>query len=230
MEHFFSLEERIQHVLMMQSKFLSDFGLFHGRMGVAITFAHLYRHTRNEMYDDCMNEMLDDILKKTYKGLDIGFEYGFSGIGWGLEYLLQNHFVGGKGTIVCEALDRKIMEKDPRRITDLSLETGLEGLLHYILAHLNGAILNGVQFPFDDRYLNDLDEAVRLVPLGDVQPSLVSLIDIYKGWHGKKDTLNYQFNIGKFIKPVKIEDGRLSEYSLGIREGCSGNLLKSLLQ
>lgn len=229
MEHIFSPEEEILHVLLLQSKFLSDFGLFNGKMGVAITFAHLYRRTRNDIYDDCMNELMDEILKKTYKGLETGFASGFSGIGWGIEYLLQNRFVGGNGADICEAIDRKIMEKDPRRCMDMSLETGFEGMLHYVLAHLNGAILNASPLPFDSQYLKDLYEAVGAIPQSDVSASLTALINSYTEWYRKKTPLNYQFNMEKLIMPVEIKDGRLNDCALGIRDGLAGILLKNLL-
>lgn len=228
MEHIFSPEEEILHVLLLQSKFLSDFGLFNGKMGVAIAFAHLYRRTRNDIYDDCMNELLDEILKKTYKGLETGFASGFSGIGWGIEYLLQNRFVGGNGTDICEAIDRKIMEKDPRRITDMSLETGLEGMLHYVLAHLNGAILNASPLPFDGQYLEDLYEAVGAIKQTGMSASLITLMKSYTEWYRKKTPLDYQFNIEKLMMPIEIKDGRLNDYALGIRDGLAGILLKGL--
>lgn len=215
--------------MLLQSKFLSDFGLFNGKMGVAIAFAHLYRRTRNDIYDDCMNELLDEILKKTYKGLETGFASGFSGIGWGIEYLLQNRFVGGNGTDICEAIDRKIMEKDPRRITDMSLETGLEGILHYVLAHLNGAVLSSSPLPFDGQYLEDLYEAVGAIKQSDISASLTALIDSYTEWYRKKTLLNYQFNMEKLIMPIEIKDRWLNDCSLGIRDGLAGILLKGLL-
>lgn len=143
MNTLFDLSKRIQHRLILKSKFLSDYGLLSGKTGIAIVFAHLHKQYHNEVYYDCMSELLDDILENTYQGLNMDFASGFSGIGWGIEYLLQNQFVAGDGIEVCAELDKKIMEKDPRRIANVSLESGLEGLLHYVLAHLNGAVRKG---------------------------------------------------------------------------------------
>lgn len=119
------------------------------------------------------------------------------------------------------------MERDPRRITDLSLETGLEGLLHYVLAHLHGAIQKGSSLPFDDSYLADLYSSVRSIQ--KCNPSLHLLINKYMDWYNHKKELEYQLDIASFIAPLEIGEKRCSECSLGIRDGLSGMLLKQLL-
>ena len=55
-----------------------------------------------------------------------------------MEYLIQNRLVEGDSLEVCKEFDERIVRENVRRMTDLSLETGLEGLLHYITAHLQG--------------------------------------------------------------------------------------------
>lgn len=226
----FSFSDRILHILLLNSKFLSDFGLFAGKTGLAITFAHLYKQTLTSIYDDCMGELLDDIMGKTYKGLGTDFASGFAGIGWGLEYLLQNGFAEGKGVDVCGELDSKIMERDPRRITDLSLETGMEGLLHYVLAHLHGAISKGDLLPFDETYLGDLYSSVMSLKQCNLSVPLRVLIDKYINWYANRITLDYKLDVTLFIKNTEVNEERCFEYPLGIREGLSGILLKQCLQ
>lgn len=226
----FLLFDRIQHILLLKSTFLSDFGLLNGKMGVAIAFAHLYRKTLNDVYEDCMEELLDDIIERTYKGLDIDFLSGFSGIGWGIEYLLQNGFVEGNGVDICEDLDCKIMERDPRRITDLSLETGMEGLLHYVLAHLHGAVRQGGALPFDETYLEDLHSSVQSICRYDVCSSLGLLIDTYLSWYSNRLVLNYPLDIVCFFHGIQVDEKHCTEYSLGLRDGLSGIILKQILQ
>lgn len=226
----FNLSDRIQHIILLKSKFLSDFGLFNGKTGVAILYAHLHQQTHNSLYDDCMSELLDDVLERTYVGLGVDFASGFSGIGWGIEYLIQNGFVEGNSAKICEELDRKIMEKDPRRITDISLEVGLEGLLHYLLAHLSGTIRDGKSLPFDEMYLRDLNTMVESMHKDRLSSSLNLLIDKYMSWYNDRLTLDYQMNITSFINQIEIDEKRLSEYPLGVRNGLSGILLKQFIR
>ena len=42
------LINRIQHILMLKSKFLPDVGLLEGKTGIVLAFACLYRHTCNK--------------------------------------------------------------------------------------------------------------------------------------------------------------------------------------
>lgn len=224
-----NLSERIQNSLMLKSKLLSDVGLLNGKMGMAIAFGHLYKQTLNEVFDDCMSELVDNILETTYKGLDIGFLSGFSGIGWGIEYMIQHGFVEGNGVEVCSELDLRIMEKDPRRITDFSLETGLEGLLHYVLAHLCGAIRQESQLPFDNTYLGDLYSSLKSRHQCGESSTLNLLINKYTDWYNGTNTLGYHWNILSFIEPIEVDEKRIAEYPLGIRDGLSGVLLKQLL-
>lgn len=225
----FNFSDQILHVLLLNSKFLSDFGLFTGKTGLAIAFAHLYRRTPDSIYDDCLGELLDDIMQKTHKGLDTDFASGFAGIGWGVEYLLQNAFVEGKAIDVCEELDLKIMEKDSRRITDLSLESGMEGLLHYVLAHLHGAISKGGSLPFDETFLSDLYSSVMSLKRCKSPTPLNMLIEKYINWYSDRLALDYKLDISLFIKDIEVNEKHCSEYPLGIRDGLSGILLKQCL-
>ena len=73
--------------------------------------------------------------------MPLDFANGLTGIGWGVEYLIQKGFQKGVGVEICEAIDAKLMAVNLRRVHDLSLETGIEGWLHYIMAHAQGAKL-----------------------------------------------------------------------------------------
>lgn len=103
----FNTQDRIAHILILKSSHHSDIGLLDGKMGIAIAFAHLSRcSTNNEIYYECMSDLLDDILGDIHKGLNYSFKLGLSGIGWGIEYLIQNGFVEGDSVEICEEIDR----------------------------------------------------------------------------------------------------------------------------
>lgn len=109
--------------------------------------------------------------------LIFSFASGLSGIGWGVEYLIQNGFVEGEGVEICEEIDQKIMKTDPRRIVDMSLDTGFEGILHYVVYHLQGAFKQNIRLPFDERYLSDLYAVCKL--LKEQKNDINMLLDIY---------------------------------------------------
>lgn len=217
---------RIQNMLMLRSKFVSDAGLLKGKTGIVLAYAHLYAYTHNDVYYDCMSELLDDVLDNIHKRMGVGFMSGLSGIGWGIEYLLQNHFVEGEGIEVCEDIDREIMAFDPRRISDLSLENGLEGLLHYVLIHIRG---NNGALPFDEMYLSDLYGRVKALISDRKETSVNQLGNIYMDWYEKRLVPDYQIDIMQFVCSPEIELSSLSSSELGIREGVAGLLLKQVL-
>lgn len=51
------------------------------------------------------------------------------------------------------------MEWDPRRATDLSFESGLEGVACYVSSRLKSTVRN--RMPFDQVYLSELEMAVQ---------------------------------------------------------------------
>ena len=151
----FTEEQQLMDRLMMEASFLADLGLFHGKMGVVILFYECGKRGDNSVLTEFADELLENLWNEINQSTPTGFASGLAGIGWGIEYLIQQGFVEAPDDI-CDEIDRRIMETDIRRITNPSLETGLAGLLHYILAHIRGAIRRNASTPFDAIYLADL--------------------------------------------------------------------------
>lgn len=154
-----TIRRMVEH-LILNSSFTSDLGLFHGKMGTVIFFAHYARWTGNALYEDFADELLGEIYEDIHTDTPINLESGLCGIGWGIEYLVQNGFMEGDTDEILEDIDRRIMERDPRRMTDLSFRTGLGGILFYATARLTASRESDGQ-PFDSLYLNDLKEAAQ---------------------------------------------------------------------
>lgn len=149
------LLERIANHLVINSSFLDNLGLFHGKMGIAIFFYHYARYADISVYEDFAGELLDEIYEDIHRGISFDFENGLCGIGWGIEYLLQNKYIEGDSDEILEDIDRKIMEYDPRRITDTTFRSGFAGLSCYIRTRLNSPCRNPNTLPFDVLYLSE---------------------------------------------------------------------------
>lgn len=130
-----------------------DLSLFHGKMGLVLFFFHYYRHTHNSLYEKIVEELLNDIYEDVHNDIPINLEFGLCGLGWGIEYLAQHQFIEGDTDEILEDIDTKIMALDVRRITDMSLETGLEGIAWYVLLRLTSPYS---QRAFDEIYKKDL--------------------------------------------------------------------------
>ena len=160
----FTVEQQIIHELLLRSSIENDLGLFYGKTGLVLFFVHYFEQTNNPVFEDTANELVEELMEEINQELPTGFASGLSGIGWGLEYLTQNGLYEGDSLEICEEIDKKIMEKDSRRMNDYTLDTGLEGLLHYILAHIKGVLTKHAKMPFDENYLNDLYQTVSNIP------------------------------------------------------------------
>ena len=199
------LLQRIANRLMLNVSFLHNLGLYHGKMGAVLFFAHYARYTDNERYDDFAGELLDEIYEDIHTELVIDFENGLCGIGWGVEYLLQNGFMEGDSDDVLIDMDKKIMERDLRRIENRDVCDGLAGISYYIYARLHSSCRkDGVQ-PFDATYLTD--------------------------WNSVKSDIIIPDNkhILQAIFPKKLNDEDFLTWDLGLNKGCIGRGLKMLL-
>lgn len=148
--------KQIANHLMINSSFLSNLGLFHGKMGIILFFAHYARYTKNSLYDDFAGELLDEVFEDIHAGLSLDLENGLAGIGWGLLHLLKNQFVTGDPDEILMDIDSKFLEVNLLRIRDLSLERGLEGYLCYLQERLSMT-----QSPlFDTEYINDFQKVL----------------------------------------------------------------------
>lgn len=155
--------DRIAKYLILNSSFLDNSGLVNGKMGVVIFFCHYSRYCKNLLYDDFAGELLDEIYEDITIDAPIDFENGLSGIGWGIEYLIQNYFMQGNSSQILEEIDCNIMKLDPKRIHDLTFRKGILGIAYYIAYHVK-SIRNNMTV-FDQSYLNQIFSAISNISL-----------------------------------------------------------------
>lgn len=227
----FNLEQRIINLLMFRANFLKDTGLLSGKMGIVLFFASYHRLCLESIYETIADELMEQVIEAVHKELPIGLGSGLSGIGWGIEFLIQNGLLEGDSVEICEEIDRKIMERDPRRITDFSLETGLEGILHYVLAHINGTIKGHLAMPFDKTYLFDLYSTLdSLSGKEGMNEDLVHLIDEYVQFYEGRKSISYKPAITSFIGLSDVDENKITTYPIGIKDGLTGFLFKSFIE
>lgn len=199
------LLQRIANHLMMNTSCTKDIGLYHGKMGIVIFFVHYSRYMNNDTYSDFASEILNEVYMRVNVNLPIDFENGLCGIGWGIEYLLQNDFVEGDGADILFDVDKKIMERDLKRITDLNFKTGLEGISCYIQSRILSSIRNSSILPFDSVYLSDW-ECCRKKNMQYLMPEVL-----------------------KSIVKDSFCQGNFHETEIGLEKGHAGFALKKIL-
>lgn len=151
------MEQQIRKIadyLLLQSSNMREVGLFHGKMGVTVA---LYMYSAK--YDDpLMEEYAWDLFQQVYEAvhvdMPVGIESGLAGIGYGTTLLRKYGLVDCDLNEILMDVDFKIMERDPRRMSDRSVRTGLGGILQYIALRQS---TNEPLLTFDRQYLTELN-------------------------------------------------------------------------
>ena len=151
----FTEEQKMLHHLILHSHDVpTAWGLFNGMTGIMLVLAHYAKVRRMPVVEYVSDYLMEQITKNITKTSSISFGNGMAGIGWSIEFLIQNGYMKGCGVELTREIDERIMEVDIRRMTDDTMENGTIGLLHYVIAHIQGAILQG-QKAFDSQYIDD---------------------------------------------------------------------------
>ena len=108
-----------------------------------------------------------------HENVPIDFVNGLCGICWGIEYLLCHSLMDGDADEVLEDIDKKIIERDPLYVRDLSLHTGVQGILMYVAARLSHVRTNDYR-PFPSGYLERLQK--RLAGISPSDPELTACL------------------------------------------------------
>ena len=138
------LLERFECTQTLNSDFYLHNGLKGGKMGAIIFFFHCSRETGVDKYEEIAEHLLDDIYQNLSQNIPLDFVNGLSGIGWGIEYLLQHGFVEGEADEILSEIDEYIIDEINRQhMAGLDLERGVVGLGRYILMRLRTSWRHG---------------------------------------------------------------------------------------
>ena len=202
-------EKMLNHLILHANDVPNAIGLLDGKMGIALVLAHYARCSRKKKIEHAADFLVDNVMNQLTTTVSIDFANGLSGIGWGIEYLIQNNYMKGCGADILQDLDERIMQVDVTRIKDWSLEKGLLGILHYVLYHLQGANKSELRV-FDKPYL-----ASWLSILKDNE-DLHKLLQ--KGLDKEKDF--YKSDLHIFIK----QQSRVDTKKLSLGNGLAGKI------
>ncbi len=137
MKAIISIDQKIINTLLLNASFIDNIGLMHGKMGICIYFFHLGRKTGIKMYEEYAGELIDEIYEEINTTTPLNFENGLAGIGWGVEYLVQNRFIEANTDEVLADFDTKLCNASLNiGIKNLSILTGAIGIVPYFLSRI----------------------------------------------------------------------------------------------
>jgi hypothetical protein len=176
------------------SKFIQNnydggkFGLVEGYMGNSVIYFLLAKVFRNKQYAKRGRKMLEKVSANSELINDSNFKIGFTGIGWSIEWLVQENLMSDLDS------DEMLLSIDEaskalisfKKDEDLSLFTGLLGNLKY----------------FEKRLLSDNSNTNRYMKLSNLEALVVLTDDLDSRVINVNDTFNAElWTEGKFTIP-----------------------------
>lgn len=217
---------RIARHLILYSSFYPYAGLLKGKMGIAIFFYELFKAINQKVYNDYAGDLIDEIYEKINSYSSPYFNDGLAGIGWGFEYIIRKKFVDADADDILENLDKQIMERDVRKITNVDLDRGLKGIAHYIITRC----ANREKYAVETLYIKDLIQVFQRQATQDQETQILTsyLISIIQRRPIPNDGL---FALNKYIKAIQYKSETIfnKKRALGILDnGYTGIGLKLL--
>lgn len=130
---------------------LAGSGLFKGSMGVCLALFVLNREKKDQLIDDFASNLLDGIYARAIKERNAFFDTGFSGIGWGVNYLMENNYCIGDVDEVLIDIDAFVFKEITSQDNiPINVSKGLLGYLLYSIArlgnpeHEHGSVLHEI--------------------------------------------------------------------------------------
>lgn len=164
---------RIADYLLLYSSHMPEVGLFHGKLGVAVAL-YMYSHRYS---DELMGEYAWELFQQVYDGvhdaMPVGLDSGLAGIGYGTTLLRKYELIDGDLNDTLSDIDSKIMQHDPRRMTDMTTRLGAKGLWLYI--KLRESIGEPIM-TFDPSYLSELRDTMAAHHVEEPSKELIDLI------------------------------------------------------
>lgn len=219
----FTYEQKLLNQVILHANDVPTRGLFSGQMGITLVLAEYARLRKLHHLYTAIDFLLDEILSNLLVSMSLCFTDGLTGIGWGVEYLIQKKLRKGSAIEVCEEIDHLLLQQNILRISNLGLDTGFEGWLHYIIAHIQGGRENKKKV-FDKYFLDDVHQKCLQLLNQDISPSLRILCFTYINMLNEGSAITYKFDLSTFVSSG-ISKG---EDRLGLHRGLSGLLFTAI--
>jgi glycosyltransferase involved in cell wall biosynthesis len=172
------------HTLLNFNK-IQDAGILYGKMGILIFLFYYAEYSNNTIFWELSEELLDKFCTSLNIYQSYCFNTGLTGIGWGISYLYQNKFIDGNINEILEEIDKKVMEANPIKIDDLSIETGIGGIFLYVLSRMHSIKKEQLKNPFDEQFLESLFLKAKSILDEEINSNAIYTISKYADYYIK---------------------------------------------
>lgn len=202
--------------LIINSLGVHDLGLYTGKMGITIFFYHYSRFKNIDIYNDFADSLLEEIIQDLDTSISINFKDGLSGIGWGIQYLIENQFVKSEDDEILSDFDDRILEYDFNKIFDKELSLDDKGILYYILSRVFATKCGANS---TNRIVEKLDLDILkkncVLHFGNIYPSVDSILNLSL--------------LRSLWSDILFDRNSINKIPLGINKGLAGIGLNILL-
>lgn len=151
-----TLFKRIANTVMLNASFTDNLGLLNGKMGIAIFFYHYFRYSGNNIYEEYAGGLIDEIYSEININTQVDLADGFTGIGWGVEYLVNNGFVQADTDEALSEIDAAVYRIRLNTPVLVNPNDNFFSYGHYYISRLGG-------HKIDDADLNTLIRKYHLI-------------------------------------------------------------------
>jgi hypothetical protein len=101
--------QSIANVLLLYTGSVTNPGL-NGKMGICLFFYHYSRYSNKALYEEFAGTLLDEVIDSLHKDSPVDFVNGIAGIGWAVEYLVQNKFIEADTDEILADVDQSVLQ------------------------------------------------------------------------------------------------------------------------
>ena len=203
---------------LLSGGLIKNIGLFNGKMGLSI-FMYKYSKVKSiDIYERYADELLNDIIESIDNQMEYGLSNGLCGIAWGIEYLIRNQYVEGDSIEILYEINKKICEQDITLLyDDMSLSTGMIGILHYYAYHF----LSNEMY-IDKISLNLIDRVDKLLTRIVYSDDKMNILDIDRHLLFDKPWASCQYNPDLLLTTISQYDN-MSTINIDLIDKCNKN-------
>jgi len=151
--------QKIYNHLLLNLAYINNPGLYRGKTGCLLFFAHYAKLYEDSVDDEIVSEIIDDVFASVGALPVLNIPDGACGIGWGVEYILQNRLMEGDSDEILADLDKMIFSRD---IKTIASPADFSDVLRYIAIRLTSSCgENSKMIPFPRNYLLELYQAAK---------------------------------------------------------------------
>lgn len=116
----------------------TEIGLFKGKMGLTIFLYEYAKYSGNSIYGKIADRLIDNIYSQIKPDISPSVIDGSAGIGFGLSYLLSNHFIEGEPDNALHEVDERLLDHPQRTLLkEMTFQTPVFSSGLYLISRLS---------------------------------------------------------------------------------------------